>query len=204
MRADYLRRCTYVISKLKVMQQTLQTTVADEGTPHHREESCRTLEGSSVTPTHALGDRREEEDDAPAPVMNPKEHDHGSLSYDPIRCHRPLRTADTVSGPWETGEATLGGPQAAAVGTVSPETSGPRGAQEARHERREEASEIEIGPPGRVAVIQEEGIGTDGRVRDHRQDVMARVKALRAEQRSMRDIPAIPNAEGVATFTGQG
>jgi hypothetical protein len=38
----------------------------------------------------------------------------------------------------------------------------------------------------------------------HRQDVIARVKALRAEQRSFRDIAATLNAEGVATFTGQG
>jgi hypothetical protein len=38
----------------------------------------------------------------------------------------------------------------------------------------------------------------------HRQAVTERVKALRAEQRSLRDIAATLNAEGVATFTGQG
>jgi transcriptional regulator with XRE-family HTH domain len=38
----------------------------------------------------------------------------------------------------------------------------------------------------------------------HRQAVMEQVKALRAEQRSFREIAAILNAEGVATFTGQG
>jgi hypothetical protein len=32
---------------------------------------------------------------------------------------------------------------------------------------------------------------------------MARVKALRAEQRSLRDIAAILNTEGMTTLTGQ-
>jgi hypothetical protein len=40
--------------------------------------------------------------------------------------------------------------------------------------------------------------------RAHRQWVTERVKALRVEQRSFREIAAILNADGVATFTGQG
>jgi hypothetical protein len=185
MRADYLQQCPYVISKLKVMQHALQTTVADEGPPRHREESCRTPKGSGVASTNALGDSEEKEDDERAPAMNAEAHDHGSLSHDPIQRHRPLCTADTGSGLREIGEATAGGPEGAAEGTVSVETSGPRGAQEARHERREESSDVEITPPESVTAVQEGGIGTDGRVRDHRQDVMARVKALRAEQGSV-------------------
>jgi hypothetical protein len=43
-----------------------------------------------------------------------------------------------------------------------------------------------------------------GRVLVHRQDVTARAKALRAEQRTFRDIAATLNMESVATFTGQG
>jgi hypothetical protein len=46
--------------------------------------------------------------------------------------------------------------------------------------------------------------GSGAQLRDHRQEVIARVKVLRAEKRSLREIAATLNAEGVATFTGQG
>jgi hypothetical protein len=136
--------------------------------------------------------------------MNAEEQDHGTSPDHLIQCHRPSCAAYPVSGLWEIGEGPAGGRQGAARDPVSRETSGPRGVQEARQKRREGVSEVGINPPEPVTAVQKEGIGTDGRMQGHRQSVMTRVRVLRAEQRSMRDIAAILNGEGMATFTGRG
>jgi hypothetical protein len=63
------------------------------------------------------------------------------------------------------------------------------------------ASDADMGTSQPIIAVYEEMTKTDGQARDHRQDVIERLKTLRAEKRSFRDIAATLNAEGVATFT---
>jgi transcriptional regulator with XRE-family HTH domain len=203
-RADYLQQCLYVISKLQGMQQAL-TICADNAPSRRGEGGDRVLAESVVASINALERQGEDKgDDGRSSAMDAEEHDYGSLPHESIQRHRPLCTADEVSGRREIDKTTAGRPQSSGGETIPAEISMVGGAQEDRHEQNDDAADIGIGTPVAVSTMSHAGTGTDGPVWDHRRGVIARVKALRAEQRSFLDIATILNAEGMATFTGQG
>jgi transposase-like protein len=173
------------------------------------------LEGAVVASTIALEERREEADDGLSPSMDAEENNQRSLPRDSSHHDDPLFTAHEMTTPvlptanevkamQERGETAGGRPRGDDEGAVQQDISAHGHAQGAQHKCSTDASNVNMGTSPPVNPVHEEMTRTDGRARDHRQDVIERVKTLRAEKRSFRDIAAALNAEGVATFTGQG
>lgn len=79
-----------------------------------------------------------------------------------------------------------------------------RAPQAIEHVQADDVSDMDMDATETFVARHETMSDANEQAHAHRQDVIARVKALRAEQRSFRDIAATLNAEGVATFTGQG
>ena len=115
-----------------------------------------------------------------------------------------LPTANEVKAMLERGETAGGRPRGDDEGAVQQDISVHGHAQGAQHKCSTGASDVDMGTSQPIIAVHEETTRTDGRARDHRQDVIERVKTLRAEKRSFRDIAAILNAEGITTLTGQG
>jgi hypothetical protein len=174
-----------------------------------------TLEGAVVASMIALEERREEADDGLSPSMDAEENNQRSLPRDSSHHDDPLFTAPEMTSPvrptaneakaiQERGETAGGRPRGDDEGPVQQDISAHGHAQGAQHKCSTESSDMDMGTSQPIIAVHEEMTRTDGRARDHRQDVMERVKTLRAEKRSFHDIAATLNAEGVATFTGQG
>jgi hypothetical protein len=115
-----------------------------------------------------------------------------------------LPAANEVNDMQEKGETAGGRPRDDDEGAVQQDNSAHGHAQGAQHESSTDASDVDMGTFQPIIAVYEEMTRPDGRAQDHRQNVIERVKTLRAEKRSFRDIAATLNAEGVPTFTGQG
>jgi hypothetical protein len=119
------------------------------------------------------------------------------------QCTYIISRLETIQQAWEGWIAGASAVQADAIGE---DVGSAHQDQTAGGAPGAELSEIvpSVLEDGSVTTIHDERTTTNQGTRNHRQDVIARVKALREEKRSSREIAALLNAAGVATFTGQG